>query len=180
MFNDLYYPLSPYDFSVIPPSILAKVYDVFLSERFEFINKDIELVTKHEVVDFLGAVSTPKDIADLIVKESFQIRSQESEITLKDFKVADICCGSGVFLLSAYEYLQNYVYEDAIKNPKQSVKAGILVQENDSYKLSFNVKKELLTDTIYGVDIDLSAVEVCKFSLLLSCLRDIASLNFLK
>jgi len=178
IFNDLYYPLSPYDFSVIPPSILAKVYDVFLSERFEFINKDIELVTKHEVVDFLGAVSTPKDIADLIVKESFQIRSQESEITLKDFKVADICCGSGVFLLSAYEYLQNYVYEDAIKNPKQSVKAGILVQENDSYKLSFNVKKELLTDTIYGVDIDLSAVEVCKFSLLLSCLRDISFTEF--
>lgn len=68
IFNYLYYPLSPYDFSVIPPSILAKVYDVFLSERFEFINKDIKLITKHEVVNFLGAVSTPKDIADLIVR----------------------------------------------------------------------------------------------------------------
>lgn len=174
IFAELYYPLSPYDFSVIPPSILAKVYDVFLSERFEILNDEIKLVKKPEAIDFFGAVTTPKEIADLIVKESFEIRSEKNEIILEEFKIADICCGSGIFLLSAYEYLQNIVYDFSIKRLQQSLDDGVLVKEQNSYQLSFKTKKELLRSAIFGVDIDLSAVEVCKFSLLLSCLRNIS------
>ncbi|WFA75359.1 Eco57I restriction-modification methylase domain-containing protein [Streptococcus suis] len=174
IFAELYYPRSPYDFSVIPPSILAKVYDVFLSERFEILNDEVKLVKKPEAVDFFGAVTTPKEIADLIVKEAFEIRSESNEIILEEFKIIDICCGSGIFLLSAYEYLQNIIYDSSIKQLQQSLDDGILVKEQNSYQLSFKTKKELLQATIYGVDIDLSAVEVCKFSLLLSCIRNIS------
>ena len=62
-------------------------------------------------------------------------------------------CGSGSFLLVAYQYMLDYY----TKKKKQ--------------KLTLQERKQILLDHIYGVDIDEQAVEVTKLSLLLKVLE---------
>ncbi|WP_434717355.1 Eco57I restriction-modification methylase domain-containing protein [Lactococcus lactis] len=178
IYKDLYYPRSSYDFSVIPSSLLAKVYDIFLSEKLIIEDSEIVASLKAESKDFLGAVSTPKELTDLIAAESIEKRLSNSEVRIEKLKIADICCGSGMFLISAYEYILRRVTEVASKDIEKSLEEGILIRSQNELHLSFKVKKSILENCIYGVDIDPSAVEVCKFSLLLSCIEGITLEEF--
>jgi adenine-specific DNA-methyltransferase len=54
---------------------------------------------------------------------------------------------------------------------KKSIKESKIYQFKNSFHLSFNYKKEILKNMIYGVDIDRQAVAVSKLSLLLKLLE---------
>ncbi len=85
-------------------------------------------------------------------------------------KIVDPACGSGSFLIGAYQYLldwhKNY-YTDYGKISKGK-KDNPLTPEGH---LTTAEKKRILLNNIYGVDIDVNAVEVTKLSLLLKCLE---------
>lgn len=171
IFKDLYFPRSPYDFSVIPTTILAKVYDIFLQEKISISNNRVEIVKKVESKDFLGAITTPVEIADRIVKESIEKRLSKGNILPEEIKVADICCGSGIFLISAFNYIYELTLKDTLKDKDNNLILGDLINSPEGYRLPYRKVKNLLQSCIYGSDIDSSAIEVCKFSLLLNCLR---------
>jgi type I restriction-modification system DNA methylase subunit len=89
-------------------------------------------------------------------------------------RIVDPACGSGSFLLGAYQYLLDwhldwYVTHDLEKALKRKV---ILTQDNKTFRLSMDEKKRILLDNIYGVDLDPQAVEVTKLSLLLKVVED--------
>jgi len=91
-----------------------------------------------------------------------------------DLKIVDPACGSGSFLLGAYQYLLNwhldwYAQNDPDKHLKNKV---LLTQDNKTYRLSMNEKKRILLNNIHGVDVDPQAVEVTKLSLLLKVAED--------
>lgn len=83
-------------------------------------------------------------------------------------RIADIACGSGIFLEEAYQYLVDFCTEWYKLNDK----AHLLVVEEGVEKLPLVDKKAILTNCIYGVDIDIHAVEVSKFSLLLKLIEN--------
>ncbi len=89
-------------------------------------------------------------------------------------RFADIACGSGAFLLGAYEYLlawhTKYYNETATK--KEAIADGCITNEDGTFALSFEQKKEILVNNIYGVDIDRQAYEVTQLSLFLKLLED--------
>lgn len=93
----------------------------------------------------------------------------------QEIRIADICCGSGNFLLSAYEFIVNHNIEWLVKNNCYSAMQDgsiIMVPGTDTYRLSFARRREILLRNIWGVDIDPLAVEVTKFSLFLKLLED--------
>lgn len=177
VFCDLYYPNSSYAFSVVDPYIIGQIYELYLGEEI-VINDDrtIRIEKKPEVVDSQGAVNTPKNITDKIVKET--LGPALEKLTANDiygFKVADICCGAGNFLLSAFEFMSNVMVEKLEAEDKHAaISAGKLIAEKtpETYRLSYEQKRELLNTSIFGVDIDPMAVEVTKFSLLIKLLED--------
>jgi type I restriction-modification system DNA methylase subunit len=90
-------------------------------------------------------------------------------------KIIDIACGSGSFLLGAFQKLIDYHIEWYTEHPKD-----IQVVNNvpDAYKdangnlhLSPRKKRDILVNNIYGVDIDRQAVEVTQMSLYLKVLE---------
>lgn len=86
-----------------------------------------------------------------------------------DVHIADIACGSGIFLEEAFSYLQNYCVQKYLANGEQ----GHLIEiGNGSYKLPLDEKKRILRSCIYGIDIDIHAVEVAKFSLLIKLIEN--------
>lgn len=172
IFNELYYPQSPYDFSVVDPTILSQIYERYLGSKIAIVNdRQISIVEEPEVAASSGVVPTPKLIVQNIVKETltplFEGKNLEQ---MQQLKLADICCGSGTFLISIYDFIfEKYTLEFVVAGITDS---EIINQVFDgSYQLTLKAKHQILTSNIFGVDINPYAVEVSKFSLLLKLLE---------
>lgn len=174
IFISLYYPNSCYEFNVVDPYIIGQIYELFLEEKMIITNGEIELVKKPEVVASQGVVNTPKNMTDIIVQKTLsRLYMSCNEEKIDAYRIADICCGSGNFLLSSFEYIINDRVERLLKKKDKSLVAGLIYDVgNDNYKLSFSEKRKILVNNIYGVDIDPLAVEVTKFSLLIKLIED--------
>ncbi len=92
-----------------------------------------------------------------------------------NLRVVDPACGSGSFLLGAYQYLLDWRLNYYLSHDPQSHTRGknppLVATEGGEYRLTTETKKRILTASIYGVDIDSQAVEVTKLSLLLKLLE---------
>lgn len=90
-------------------------------------------------------------------------------------KIIDIACGSGSFLLGAFQKLIDYhiewytIHPEDIKTENNVPDAYKDVDGN--YHLSPRKKRNILVNNIYGVDIDRQAVEVTQMSLYLKVLE---------
>lgn len=180
IFNELYYPESPYDFSVVDPTILSQIYERYLGSKIAIINlTQISIVEEPEVAVSSGVVPTPKLVVENIVKETLAlVFAGKSLKEIQLLKIADICCGSGTFAISIYDYLLEQITLAFIA---EGIKDDELIYQsvNDSYILTLKAKQLFLIDNIYCVDINPYAVEVTKFSLLLKLLENenAASIN---
>ena len=90
-------------------------------------------------------------------------------------KILDPACGSGSFLLGAYQFLLNW-HRDAYigDNPKKWATGStprLYQSPGGGWRLTTDERKRILLNNIYGVDIDPQAVETTKLSLLLKMLE---------
>jgi len=173
--SELYYPQSPYTFSVVETEVLGEIYEQFLGEVITVdASGSTQIVSKPEVRDSRGVVPTPRHVADVIVQRAISpVIAGKSPADLIDFTVADICCGSGVFLLSAFELLtDHYLSWYQSHDPERHVGLAIYEVAEGQWRLTFEEKHRILLRHIRGVDIDSNAVEVACFSLLLKLIED--------
>ena len=167
--TDLYYPNSPYAFTVISSNILGEIYEVFISETLIVKNNEVILQDKKENLN-RAIVTTPYDVVKFMVSKSLEkFTNKKSPEEIKKLRIADIACGSGIFLTEVLDYLINYCQDWYEKNKKYD---NLEETYTNTYKLTYKEKKEILTNCLYGVDIDYQAVEVAKFSLLLKVLEN--------
>ena len=178
---NLYYPKCPYEFSVLPIEILGSIYERFLGKtiRFRGVKGDTRtaiIEEKPEVKKAGGVYYTPQYIVDYIVQNTVGEKiKNKSPNEIAQIKICDPACGSGSFLVGAYQYLLNYHldYYTQDKNLESSLKKNKIYKAGiDSYKLTIEEKQRILTATIFGVDIDSQAVEVTKLSLYLKLLEN--------
>ena len=126
-----------YSFSHLPVEVISSVYEELLTD-----SKDI--------------VYTPEMIVSTLVDECMPLK-----IPQKDFKIIDVSCGSGIFLVKTYKRIvQWWRYEEWKKT-------GKLI------KPSLSVLKELLLKSIHGVDIEQDAIRLSVFSLALAILDEV-------
>ena len=103
----LYYPESPYEFSVLPADILGQVYEQFLGKVIRLTSAGhAKVEEKPEVKKAGGVYYTPTYIVEFIVKETVGalLASLTPEKAAK-LRILDPACGSGSFLIGAYQYL---------------------------------------------------------------------------
>ena len=170
----LYYPDSPYEFSVLPSEILGNVYEQFLGKVIRLTEGHrAKIEEKPEVKKAGGVYYTPKYIVDYIVENTVgKLCKGKKPKEISKFRILDPACGSGSFLLGAYTYLLKYHldYYSKQKNLKR-YKEQIYQGRGEEWFLTIKEKKRILLNNIYGVDIDPQAVEVTKLSLLLKVLE---------
>lgn len=190
----LYYPDSPYEFSVLPADILGSVYERFLGKTIRLTSgHQAKIEEKPEVRKAGGVYYTPSYIVDYIVQNTLgKLLTPETEkpISLADaakLKVVDPACGSGSFLIVAYQFLLDWHRDRYGENPEKWSKgknATLYQAKSGEWRLTTAEKKRILLNNIHGVDIDAAAVEVTKLSLLLKVLEgetgEIAQRDFLK
>ena len=175
--SNLYYPKSPYAFLYIPSDILGQVYERFLGKVIRLTTGHQAKVEEKPAVRKAGGVYyTPTYIVDYIVKNTVgKLVENKNPQAVAALKVVDPACGSGSFLLGAYQFLLDWHlhwYSAAENEPEVAEKNKAIVRVGDGYRLTTTKKKEILVNNIFGVDIDAQAVEVTKLSLLLKVLEN--------
>ncbi|MCK4589529.1 MAG: N-6 DNA methylase [Nanoarchaeota archaeon] len=146
-----------YNFDWIDADVLGQVYEQYLGKILAQTKsgkaklKEGQAHRKEQ-----GIYYTPTYIVDYIVKNTVGELLKEKKIKAKNMKILDPACGSGSFLIKAFDYM----YKDRSKD-----------KESKQHKLdeqgSYSIKTEILKKNIYGVDLDVMAVEIAKLNLLL-------------
>lgn len=166
--RQLYFPDSPYSFSVFSSDILGHIYEIFIADKLAMVDGELQIVKKPDNED-RDVVTTPTYIIREILRQTISpLCKDKSAKEILEMKFADIACGSGAFLLEAYQLLNDILIDYYIQHDTTKL---VQVGEN-SYRLKYAEKKQLLTNCIYGVDKDFNAAEACKFGLLLKLLED--------
>jgi hypothetical protein len=170
--NELYYPESPYEFSVLSVEILGSAYEQFLGKTITIDKAHrAKIEEKPEVRKAGGVYYTPQYVVDYIVQNTVgKLVAGKTPKEVSQIKIVDPACGSGSFLIGAYHYLLDWhknFYTDHGKISKGN-KGNPLTPDGN---LTTAEKKRILINNIFGVDIDVNAVEVTKLSLLLKCME---------
>ena len=75
-----------------------------------------------------------------------ELLKSKTPVEAAKIKIVDPACGGGMFLLAAYQFLLDW-------------------HENHFGKLTLAKRRKILTDNIFGVDIDPLVVEITKYCL---------------
>ncbi len=174
--SGLYYP-SPFVFREIPADILGQVYEHFLGKVIRLApGRQAMVEEKPEIRTANGVYSTPTYIVDYIVRKTVgKLLKGKTPRQAASIKILDPACGSGSFLLGAYQYLLDWHtdwYSKHTPGTWAAAKTPAIYQVKGSgWKLTAAEKKRILLNNVHGVDIDPQAVEVTKLSLSLKVLE---------
>lgn len=183
--SSLYYPDSPYEFSVLPADILGQVYERFLGKVIRLSGRSAIIEDKPEVKKAGGVYYTPAYISKYIVanvvgpllRDRTPLQVSGLDKRRKDaqpLRIVDPACGSGSFLIEAYQYLMDWYLSQYVDEDPQNFAKGKeprLYQVGNEWRLTISERRRILLTHIFGVDIDVQAVEVTKLSLLLKVLE---------
>lgn len=172
LINELYYPECPYEFSVLPVEILGSAYEQFLGKVIRITPAHhAKIEEKPEVRKAGGVYYTPQYIVDYIVINTVgKLIEGKTPKEISQIKIVDPACGSGSFLIGAFQYLLDY-HKNYYRDLGRIVKGKKDNPLTPDGHLTTTEKKRILLNNIFGVDIDVNAVEVTKLSLLLKCLE---------
>lgn len=129
-----------YNFAAMDVDVLGSIYENYLA----YIQKGIKLIGGKAKRKEHDIYYTPKYVVDYVVENT--INKVLISKPKKPVKILDLACGSGSFLISAMNSLDEY-YKNKIKNYPD---------------LSLNDKLNLMKNNIYGVDLDERAVPYLK------------------
>ncbi|MCC7294026.1 MAG: Eco57I restriction-modification methylase domain-containing protein [Phycisphaerales bacterium] len=179
----LYPPDGAWDFSAIGDEILGIVYERFLGNVVTVQDRQIVIEEKPEVRHAGGVYYTPRFVVDTIIRRVVGPKiAGKSPAELLDVKVLDPACGSGSFLVTAFQYLMDHCLSAIADDPtlasvpaspraRKKRKEIAFKDDRGAWQLAPDFKAAVLTNCIHGVDIDQQAVEVTVMSLYLKMLE---------
>src|SRR3989344_4205521 len=159
-----------YMFDEIPGDLLGSIYEQYLGTVLRETEKRVTLDKESGKRKKMGIYYTPSYIVDYIVKNTVGEYIKDKTIDeILDVNIVDPACGSGSFLLRAFQEVCNQIEERLKKGEKAKTSTFTFYNEN---RLSLSQKISILTNCIYGVDLDEKAVELAQLNLLLRILED--------
>jgi type I restriction-modification system DNA methylase subunit len=177
----LYPPKSPYRFDVIGVELLGSIYERYLGKTIRPTAKTVRVEEKPEVRKAGGVYYTPKYIVDYIVKNTVgKIIEGRTPKQIEKIRILDPACGSGSFLIGAFQCLIDYHVQWYLAHPEQEVRHAhpsldfmreVHEDPDGTARLSVYRKAKILRHNLFGVDIDPQAVEITMMSLYLKALE---------
>jgi len=149
-----------YNFDWIDADVLGQVYEQYLGKILAQTKsgkaklKEGQAHRKEQ-----GIYYTPTYIVDYIVKNTIGELAKNKKFDLKKIKVLDPACGSGSFLMKAFDYLTKLRSDG-----KQDEQTKL---DLTNIMITYGNKVDILKNNIFGVDLDPQAVEIAKLNLLL-------------
>ncbi len=148
-----------YDFSAIDADVLGNIYEQYLSHILKKTEKRAKLTESLVHRKKHGIYYTPTYIVDYIVRNTLGELLKHRKIDVDKIRVLDPACGSGSFLIKAFDVLNEYYR----KNDKEYSQTQLDLRTGTT----FTKKVKILQNNIFGVDLDKQAVEITQLNLLL-------------
>jgi len=178
--ESLYYPKCPYQFNVVGVEMLGTIYERFLGSAIRLTEGHRAVVEeKPEVRKAGGVYYTPKYVVDYIVDNTVGelLKRCKTPSDAAKLKILDPACGSGSFLLGAFQRLITWHEEYYNAHPEKIARGfGSECRRDETigrWRLTSKFKARILVNNIFGVDIDPQACEVTRMSLYLKLLEDV-------
>lgn len=146
-----------YNFDWIDADILGQVYEQYLGNILaQSKSGKTNLKDGGDHRKEQGIYYTPTYVVDFIVNSTLGEILKDKKIDHKNIKVLDPACGSGSFLIKAFDYLRTNIYSEVETRQHRIDEQG-----------RYSIKTEILKNNLYGVDLDEKAVEITKLNLML-------------
>jgi len=158
-----------YMFDVVPIDLLGSIYEQYLGVVLRGTEKRVKLDLLSGKRKSMGIYYTPSYIVDYIVKNTIgEYIKNKSIDEILEVKILDCACGSGSFLIKAFQELIGAI-EKRLKNGEKSKSIQFNYFKD---RLDLGQKSAILERCIYGVDLDEKAVELAQLNLLLKVLEE--------
>ena len=164
------------DFSKLDADVLGGIYEKFLgtiiheTKRGKLVEKVDSGVRKE-----MGQYYTPQYIVDFIIQNTINLYLEENPDKLFSIKIIDPACGSGAFLIKAFDAVYSK-YRDFNKQQESKRKTNNLSWFIDDKSVA-RINEVILHKHIHGVDLDPEAVELAKINLWLRTIQEEMKLN---
>ncbi|NUQ61786.1 MAG: N-6 DNA methylase [Pirellulales bacterium] len=173
----LQFPEGPHGSSVFPAEILGQVYEQFLGKTIRLrAGRRAVVEDTPEAKKAGGVYYTPPYLVDYLVRRTLgRLLEEQTPKQAERLRILDPACGSGAFLLGAYQHLLDWHRDRYLEEGPDRRARGrsprLCRAAGGDWRLTIAERKRILLNNIYGVDIDPRAVEVTKLSLLLKLLE---------
>lgn len=149
-----------YDFSQIDSDILGSIYEQYLAYVLAQTPKRMKLEGGIAHRKEQGIYYTPTPIVEFILKNTLgRFFSTRSVAEVGRVRVLDPACGSGSFLIKAFDLLNGFL--------QKTSDALAQTQLDPTGNLPFTARAQILRNNIFGVDLDARAVEISQLNLLM-------------
>jgi len=180
-----------YDFTTLTQDILGTAYEQFLAHELYDDRGTVRILENPQTRKREGIYYTPDYIVRRIVHQTLcprirpkidraieLLQQERYEEALREvnsvfeIKVLDPACGSGSFLLGAFEYICSEIqrYNKAVEDLRKQKWGDGLLNQLDQLLLR-NPEEQIIVKMLYGVDLDPQAVSLAKLSLWTRLLR---------
>ncbi len=148
-----------YDFSLIDADVLGNIYEQYLSHILKKTEKRTKLTESKAKRKEEGIYYTPSHIVDYIVRNTLGNLIKDKNTKPSEIKIVDPACGSGSFLIKAFDILNSYY------SNREGYDQRKLDLSGDG--TTYSTKLSILKNSIFGVDLDKQAVDIAQLNLLL-------------
>ena len=147
-----------YDFGAINVDVLGNVYEQYLGHILKKTKKSATIQDGSSKRKEQGIYYTPTYIVDYIVKNTVATKIDEMGLDWKKIKILDPACGSGSFLIKAFDYLTTL---DKELEKKEELKKELYGTHIATERFGY------LKNNLFGVDLDTKAVEIAQLNLMI-------------
>ena len=166
-----------YNFNAIDADVLGTAYEQYLGHVISD-PKAAEVVEKHTKRKSQGIYYTPSFVVKYIVQQTLGRHLEEKGYDpSRPVRVLDMACGSGSFLIEAFDVLDAYIANLRHQSHAAPMRSG---RANPETFDDFARRMEILGQCIYGVDLDGQAVAIARLNLLLRALHSREKLPMLQ
>lgn len=173
LIRDLSSEDSPYLFNTLPVEILGSAYERFIGKVVRVTKTGkLKIDLKPEVRKAGGVYYTPRYVVNHIVEQTVgKLLDGKRPKDVEKIKVVDPACGSGSFLIRVFERICEHYVRWYQEHPKEQKADLCYTDEHGTLRLTTHLKRQIMLNNVFGVDIDYQAVEVTMLSLYLKILE---------
>jgi len=131
-----------YNFDLISADVLGAIYEDYIGHILKEGKKGVDIVKAYEKRKKAGIYYTPPHVVNYIVRTVLSGLERKTPEQVSELKIIDPACGSGSFLIKAFDVLKEYY---------------------DQYNL--------VSENLFGVDLDPQAAEIAAVNIMLKALR---------
>jgi type I restriction-modification system DNA methylase subunit len=164
--------LYDYNFDLIDADILGSIYEGYLGFVIEEEKGELTFQRQESARKSQGVYYTPTYVVEYLVDHALGPLLADVEASrLATLRLVDPACGSGSFLIKAYDRLAAQ-YARLNEEAKAGAKGRRTIEEHEGRAEEVHdFRERILRENLYGVDLDGQAAEIAAINLMLKALR---------